>query len=64
MSLISVIVLLIVIGVLLWLIETEIPMNPTIKKIIRILVIVVTCIWLLSLFGLIPDLNAIKVGGG
>lgn len=62
MSLIAVIVVLIVVGVLLWLVETEIPMNPTIKRIIRIVVIVVVCIWLLQLFGLLPDMNAIRVG--
>lgn len=62
MSLIGVIVVLIVVGVLLWLIETEIPMSPPIKKIIRIVVILVVCIWLLQLFGVLPDLNAIRVG--
>ena len=64
MSLISLVIVLIVIGVLLWLVETEIPMNPTIKKIVRIVVILVVCIWLLQVFGILPDLNAIKVGGG
>lgn len=63
MSLIALIVVLIIIGVLLWLIETEIPMNPTIKKIIRIVVIIAVCIWLLQIFGILPDMNAIKVGG-
>ena len=62
MSLIAVVIVLVVLGVLLWLIETEIPMNATIKKIIRIVVIIVICLWLLSLAGLIPDLNAIRVG--
>jgi hypothetical protein len=63
MSLISLVVLLIVIGVLLWLVNTYIPMEATIKKIINVVVIVAVCIWLLSVFGLLPDLNAIRVGG-
>jgi hypothetical protein len=63
MSLISLVVLLIVIGILLWLVETQLPIDPTIKKIIRILVIIVVCIFLLQVFGLLPDLNAIKIGG-
>lgn len=62
MSLIALIVVLIIVGVLLWLVETEIPMNPTIKKIIRIVVIIAVCIWLLQVFGLLPDMNAITVG--
>jgi len=62
MSLISLVVVLIVIGVLLWLVQTQIPMDATIRKIIFIVVIVAVCIWLLSLFGLLPDLNVIRVG--
>lgn len=62
MSLISLVVLLIVVGVLLYLMNTQIPMDATIKKIINIVVILVVCIWLLSVFGILPDLNAIRVG--
>ena len=63
MSLIGLVVLLIVIGVLLWVVNTQIPMDATIKKIINIVVIIVVCLWLLSVFGILPDLNAIRVGG-
>ena len=63
MSLLSLVVLLIVIGILLWLVETHIPLDPTIKKIIRVVVIIAVCIFLLQVFGLLPDLNAIRVGG-
>lgn len=62
MSLISLVVILIVVGVLLWLVNTYIPMEPTMKKIINIVVIVVVCLWLLSLAGILPDLNAIRIG--
>lgn len=63
MSLITLLVLLIIVGVLLWVVNTQIPMDATIKKIINIVVIVVVCLWLLSVFGILPDLNQIKVGG-
>jgi len=62
-SLISLVVLLIVVGVLLWVVNSQIPMDATIKKIINIVVIIVVCLWLLAIFGILPDLNAIKVGG-
>lgn len=62
MSLISLVVVLIVIGVLLWLVQTYIPMDPMIKRIITIVVIIAVCIWLLGVFGLLPDLNVIRVG--
>lgn len=63
MSLITLVVLLIIVGVLLWVVNTQIPMDATIKKIINIVVIIVVCLWLLSVFGILPDLNSIKVGG-
>ena len=50
MGLIQLVVVLVIIGVILYLIDTEIPMNPTIRKIIRVVVIVVVCLWLLQLF--------------
>ncbi len=50
----QVIVALVIVGLLLWVIE-QIPMDPTIARIIRVVVIVCVCIWLLmllvSLFG-------------
>lgn len=51
---ISVVLVLIVLGVLLWLVETQIPMDGTIKKIIRVVVIVCVVLWLLGVFGLVP----------
>jgi len=62
MDLIQLIVLLVVVGVVLYLVNRFVPMEATIKKILNIVVIVVVCIWLLSLFGLLPNLGAIHVG--
>jgi hypothetical protein len=62
MGLIQLIVLLVVIGVILYLINAYVPMQPTIKKILNIVVVVLVCIWLLSIFGLLPDINAVRVG--
>jgi hypothetical protein len=50
MSLISLILTLIVIGVLLWLINTYIPMDAKIKKIINVVVVVAVIIWVLGIF--------------
>lgn len=63
MSLITLVVLLIIVGVLLWVVNTQLTMiDATIKKIINVVVIIVVCLWLLSVFGILPDLNAIRVG--
>lgn len=58
MGLIELILILCVIGVLLYLINTQIPMDGTIKKIINVVVIVVVAIWLIQLLlGPLPDIR-------
>ena len=63
MSLISLILTLIVIGVLLWLINTYIPMDGKIKKIINIVVVVAVIIWVLGIFiGGWGEVGNIRIG--
>ena len=52
MSLVTLVVTLIVVGVLLWLANNYIPMDGKIKKILNIAVVVVVVLWLLNVFGL------------
>jgi hypothetical protein len=49
---ISIIVGLIVIGIVLWLVNTYIPMDSRIKQILNIVVIIVVILWVFSAFGL------------
>jgi hypothetical protein len=60
MSLLSLVVTLIVVGVLLWLINNYVPMDAMIKRILNIVVIVVVVLWLLGVFGLLPMLSTIR----
>ena len=62
MSLVSLVVALIVIGLLLWLVNTYIPMDPKIKQILNIVVVIAVVLWLLSVFGLLPDIGNVRVG--
>lgn len=55
MPLINVILTLVVVGVVLWLINTYIPMQGTIKKILNIVVVIVVVLWLLYGFGVINN---------
>lgn len=57
MSLIGLVVALIVVGILLWVVETQLPIDATIKRIIHIVVILVVVLWLLSVFGLLDAIN-------
>ena len=63
MSLISLVITLIVVGVLLWLVNTYIPMDGKIKQIINVVVVIAVVLWLLQAFGLLGPLNNIRVGG-
>jgi hypothetical protein len=62
MSLISLIVTLIVVGVLLWLVNTYIPMDSKIKGILNAVVVIVVVLWLLQAFGLLTNLEGLRVG--
>ena len=62
MSLVSLVITLIVIGVLLWLINNYIPMDAKIKSILNIVVVVAGVLWLLNLLGLMDSLRGIRVG--
>jgi len=53
MPILNVVLTLIVIGVVLWLINTYIPMQGTIKKILNFVTVVVVILWLLYGFGII-----------
>jgi len=60
-SLISLIVTLIVVGVLLWLLNTYIPMDGKIKQIINVVVVIAVVLWLLSAFGVLGRAGDIRV---
>jgi len=62
MPLISVIIVLLVVGVLLWLVNTYIPMDGKIKSILNAVVVIAVVIWLLQVFGLMNVLDGIRVG--
>lgn len=51
---ISILVMIAVVGVILWLVNSSIPMEPTVKKILNAVVIIALVLWLLRVFGLFP----------
>lgn len=64
MPLMTVLITLIVVGVLLWLVNTYIPMDAKIKQILNIVVVIVVILWLLRAFGLFGHLGNLRVGNG
>ncbi|MDT8450331.1 MAG: Thivi_2564 family membrane protein [Wenzhouxiangellaceae bacterium] len=62
MPLINLIITLVVVGVVLWLINSYIPMQHTMKKILNVVVIIVVILWLLSAFGVIGSMSGMRIG--
>ena len=61
MSLVSLVVVLIVVGVILYLINNYIPMDAKIKKILNALVIIVVILWLLQAFGVLGNIRGLRI---
>jgi len=61
MPLIEIVIALIVVGVLLWLVNTYIPMQQVIKTIINVVVVIFVVVWLLQVLGVWHYVTAIRV---
>ena len=62
MPLIHVVLVLVVVGVLLWLVNSYIPMAGSIKSILNAVVVIAVVIWLLTVFGLMGEISNFRVG--
>jgi len=61
MPLLTVVLTLVVVGVLLWLVNTYIPMDGKIKKILNAVVVICVVVWLLYAFGILGRAGDIRV---
>jgi hypothetical protein len=61
MTLVQIAVVLIVIGVLMWLINTYIPMMGAIKSLLNLVVLIVVVVWLLQIFGIIGPIAGVHI---
>jgi len=51
MDLVTLVIILLVVGVGLWLINTYVPMAAPIKTILNVVVVIVVLLWLIQVFG-------------
>ena len=61
MPLLEVVEVLIVVGVLLWLVNSFLPMASSIKTILNVVVVVCVIWWVLNAFGLLRTLAGIHL---
>ena len=62
MPLISLVITLIVVGVLLWMVNSYLPMDEKIKQILNVVVVIAVILWLLSVFGVLGTIETVRVG--
>jgi hypothetical protein len=62
MSILTILIVIVVVGVLLWAINSFLPMDPKVKSILNIVVVILLIIWLLQAFGLLNVLRGVRVG--
>jgi len=61
MPILTILIVLIVIGLLLWLVNTYIPMDAKVKQILNIVAIIAIIIWLLKAFGILAYLGSATI---
>ncbi len=61
MPLLTVLIVIVVVGVVLWLINTYIPMDRKIKNILNAVVVIVLIIWLLKAFGVLDSMKSVRI---
>ena len=59
MPILTILIVLVVAGVILWLVNTYIPMDRKIKSILNAVVVIIIIIWLLQAFGLLDSLKSV-----
>ena len=61
MPLLHIFLVLIVVGVLLWLVNSFIPMARPIKSILNAVAVIAVVLWLLNVFGVLHSLSKIRI---
>lgn len=61
MSILTIVIVLIAVGVLLWVVNSYIPMAGSIKKILNAVVVIAVIVWLMKVFGVWGTLQTAHV---
>lgn len=61
MPLLTVFLILVIVGVILFLVNKYVPMDAKIKTILNWAVVIIVVLWLLSAFGVLDSLKSVKI---
>lgn len=59
-TMITVIIVLLVVGVILWLINSYVPMDAKIKTILNVVVVIIVIVWLLKYLGALTYFDNVR----
>lgn len=62
MPILTIIIIIALAGFLLWAINAYIPMQPMVKNLLNVAVVIILVVWLLELFGVFSHLGGVRVG--
>jgi hypothetical protein len=62
MPLIQFVIVLVVVGLILWLVNTYIPMSRAIKGVLNVVVVIAVVIFALNTFGLLNSVTDLRIG--
>lgn len=61
MPLLTVFLILVIVGVILFLVNKYVPMDAKIKTILNWAVVIIVIFWLLNVFGVLDSLKSVKI---
>lgn len=61
MSLLTLCLTIVVVGVLLWLVTTYVPMSPPIKRVLVAVVVIVLVLFILRAFGVLDAIDRVRI---
>jgi hypothetical protein len=61
MPILTILIVIVVAGVILWLVNSYIPMQRTIKNILNAVVVIILVVWLLNVFGVLDSLKNMTI---
>lgn len=61
MDLISLLIVLVIVGVVLYLIDAYVPMDAAVKTVLRVVVVLILCLWLLQVLGFIGPIGRLRI---
>jgi hypothetical protein len=62
MSILTIIVVIVIVGVILWAINNFVPMDGKIRTILNAVVVILLIVWLLQAFGVLGSLGRVRIG--